>query len=113
MNAPAMGQIIVARRQLEIRGSIIQREEHLHASLAEGALADDGCAADLSFKRTGDDFAGAGRILVDEHDQRQSQSSASGLAMATGRLIAGVAIGLVLTITPSVEEFVRDIRCRQ
>ena len=66
VNAASARQVIVTRRELQIRRAVAQREKHLHASLAEGALADDQGPLEV-LERSGNDFTGAGGILVDQH----------------------------------------------
>ena len=50
-------------------GAARQREDGLHAALAEGRLADDGGAL-LVLKRAGDELRSARGVLVDEDDAR-------------------------------------------
>ena len=57
VNALAIGQVIVAGRQLQVSRSIGETEELLNTALAEGALADDQRAV-MILQRAGDDFAG-------------------------------------------------------
>src|SRR5688500_8302704 len=56
VDAAAAGEVVVARRELQGCRALGEREEHLHAALAERALADDQRAV-VVLQRAGDDLA--------------------------------------------------------
>ena len=73
----AFGLDGVARRRVVLRGgefdraAVIERDDGLHAALAEGRLADDDCAA-LVLQGTGNDFRARRRAFVHQDDDGQS-----------------------------------------
>ena len=75
------------------RGALGHGEEHLDAALAEGPLADDQGPL-LVLERAGDDLAGAGRVLVHQHDQRQVTVVVVLLGLVDRRRVAGHAVGV-------------------
>src|SRR5690606_33792196 len=108
VDALAVGQVVVAGGQFDEGVAVGEREDHLHRAFAKGALADDGGAAEV-LEGAGDDFGGAGGVLIDEDDDGEVDVIDIAVGTDFGRGIGGFALGEGGNDQSLVHELVDDV----
>src|SRR5262249_60468862 len=86
------GEVIVGGGELEGGVSVVEIDEGLDGTLAEGTGSDEDRAA-VIFQRAGDDFGGGGGVFVNQDDERDVRIRMVFSGLGGGNTVGGIGEG--------------------